>query len=114
LNKATNGSATSSATLKGAIMKKILATMAFAVALAASSASADHPLPPVPWGLTIINVVECDDTETGERGVCFLKQDAAGNTYIVFRQNDIIMFIRQVFPDKPYDTLWMADKYATY
>ena len=95
-------------------MYVIQAMTAFVVALVASSAFADHPLPPVPWGLTTINVVECDDEETGEHGVCHLRQDAAGNMYIVFKQDDIIMFIRQVFTDKPYETLWMADRFATY
>jgi len=93
-------------------MIRFIATCALMIL--ASAANADHPLPPVPWGLAVINIVPCTDEETGDRGVCHLKQDAAGNMYIVFKQDDIIMFIRQVYPDKPYDTLWMADKYATY
>jgi hypothetical protein len=75
---------------------------------------AEQPLPPVPKGITTVNVVECSDVATGEQGQCTLRQDAEGNIYIVFRQEGTIMFIRQVFQNAPPVDLWVADRFASY
>jgi len=89
--------------------------LALFVALYTTTATAEHPLPAVPEGLVTTSVIPCTDNDTGESGECSIRHDAEDNTYIVFRQEGNIMFIRQIYTDgRPFIDLWVDDLYNTF
>ena len=91
----------------------VLTLTALSFALLGAVASSQE-LPAIPeGGLRTVYETECSDQETGETGYCFIRADVEGNTYMVFKQNDIIMFIRRVIPGG-YETIWMHDRYNSY
>ena len=74
---------------------------------------AETAMPIVPEGLTKDAIFECSDDATNEKGQCVLEHDANGNKYVVFKQDGIIQFIRQITP-VGYVDLWMRDSFASY
>lgn len=82
-------------------MKMIRAMMASIVALVASSAFADHPLPEVMnETMAVIAQTPCMDEETKEDGFCVMLQAVSdGTIYILFIQDDVIIFIRKITKD---------------
>jgi hypothetical protein len=91
----------------------VLTLIALSFALLGSISQANE-LPPIPeGGLRTVYEMECSDQETGETGYCFIREDVEGNTYWVFAQNDVVMFIQRVIPSG-YETIWMHDRYDSY
>ena len=88
--------------------------LVLAFLLISPAAWAETPMPDVPVGLHHTGAGDCTDNKTHESGQCVLEADEAGNTYVVFRQDGVIQFIRQTFPDAPYVDLWVRDTFATY
>ena len=85
------------------------ALLALSFILSATMTMANHPLPPVPDGLTVTNALDCSDGETGQKGFCIYFKDAAGQEWLGFYQNEEIAFIRKLAPDGSYQTTWRAD-----
>ena len=59
----------------------------------------------------LVHVADCTDQESGERGTCFLSEDGPV-IYMTFVQDAEPVFIRQVVPGQPYQTIWRADDSA--
>ena len=74
---------------------------------------AETAMPDVPAGLVKDNTVDCRDITTKENGQCVQEHDANGNKYIVFKQEGVIQFIRQITPNG-YTDIWMRDSFGTY
>ena len=75
--------------------------------------TAETAMPDVPAGLQKIETRDCEDGANHEKGQCVVEQDAAGIVYVVFKQDGIIQFIRQITP-VGYVDLWMRDSFASY
>ena len=96
-------------------MKALIALTLTALSFALLGAVASsQELPPIPeGGLRTVYETVCSDQETGEDGYCFLREDVEGNVYMVFKQNDVVMFIRRVIPGG-YETIWKHDRFDSY
>jgi hypothetical protein len=77
------------------------------VALATTTAIANHPTPPMPeGGISFFYQSACTDVKTKREGMCYVGTDMTGTMYITFFINDELVFIRKVLPDGGYETLW--------
>ena len=85
------------------------ALLALSLILLSTMATANHPLPPVPDGLTVTATLDCSDGETGEIGFCIYFIDATGIRWLAFYQRDETAMIRKIAPDGTYETVWRAD-----
>ena len=78
-------------------MKNSIWLLALCLALFPLGSMAEvNPLPPEPAGLKTIMEGECKDMESNEMGYCKSLVDAEGNFYMVFKQDNVIQFIRKV------------------
>ncbi len=69
--------------------------------------------PPVPeGGLIVLQVIDCTDGETGEKGTCQTYQGIDGTVYVTFWQGDVMMFVRKVV-DNGYETVWVNDQFMS-
>ena len=84
--------------------------LALCLVLSPAMSMADEA-PPVPeGGLSFFYQSPCADSETGQKGYCFLGRDQTGQTFLTFWQEEELMFIRQVTGDT-YETIWVNPKY---
>lgn len=82
-----------------------------AAMLLAGTAVANEP-PPIPEeSLVTLHTSACSDSETGQRGTCYLMQDVEGIVYVTFWQEETLMFIRQIVGDG-YIVIWVNDLYG--
>lgn len=76
-------------------------------------AMANEP-PPVPeGGINFVIESECEDHETGQKGECYGGYAVDGTFYVVFWQDNVMMFIRKSVGDS-YETIWVNDHYNSY
>lgn len=69
-------------------------------------------MPPMPQGMTVMQQGECVDNPTQEKGYCVFYQEPDGNSWLVFLQENQVMFLRHIFTDgKPYEQVWTADQF---
>ncbi len=95
-------------------MKKI-DYLAIAGILLGTAVLAENQLPTLPEGTIPIGINDfCTEPSAGERGSCVIGLDNAGNTYIVFTQNDIIMVIEKITPDGHMHRFYTHTNYNTY
>jgi hypothetical protein len=80
--------------------------IAASLALSLSGAATAETVTP-DWILAnteLVHVADCTDQESGERGTCFLSQDAT-NIYMTFVQDAEPVFIRRTMP-MGYEQVW--------
>lgn len=102
--------------MKGKIMPRnlLVAIWLLSMTQPLTSETISNVMPDVPpGGLSIIARSDCVDAATKEKGQCVQEDDTVGNHYVVFKQDGIIMFIRQVTVDG-YNTIYQSDRFNSF
>ena len=86
-----------------------------AVLLFLSSHVEAQTLPPFPkGGLTPIGAGPCSDVVTGQHGFCLRAKSTDGTVYLLFSQEEVLMFIRKLLPSGSYTTIWQRNTFNAY
>ena len=89
--------------------------LALCLAAITGASRAEQPMPPMPVGLTFNQFSPCTDDATKAKGDCVVMDDPDGSSWLVFIQDKQVMFIRHIFTDgKPFEDVWVADKFNSY